>query len=407
MKTERCLVQLKREAYFPEVVKQALSNIPPGSWMSAVPEGCIRLNSGYPAANLVPSTELKEATDRLLTEEQDLPLHYIGSPRIDQLKTQLIERMNERKMEVQEDEVLVTSGACQAIDLIARILLDENAFIIVESPTYMEALEIFQNYTKNIITIPIDADGLDTKQLEGILIERTKKEEPLPKLLYTIPTFQNPTGTTLSFARREKLIKLAKEYDFLILEDDAYGELAFGESPTTLKSLDEEDRVFYVGSLSKIVAPGMRIGWIAAHSEWIEALFWFKKDLEHPFAQSLMSAYLEKVNLAHRSVLLTEKYEEKAVILYEALIHFMPEGVKWYRPEGGYFMWIEVPGVDTTAMLAKAKKAGVAYVPGQYFFLHQDEGKSFLRLSFSYASKEEIKKGIEILSHVVAEEINK
>lgn len=392
---------MKTESFFSANIKKALSKEPPGSWMTNVPAGCIRLNSGYPARELVPSKELKEAVERLLNEEKDLPLHYLGSPRMENLKKQIQERLQDRGMAAGDEEILITSGACQAIDLIARILLDEEAAVVVESPTYMEALEIFQNYTEQIICVPIDEHGLQTDKLEVILAERTRDGKENPRLLYTIPTFQNPTGTTMSIERRKQLMKLAKQYDFIILEDDAYGELAFGESLPTLKSMDTEQRVLYVGSLSKVVAPGMRIGWVAGHSRFIEALFWFKKDLEHPLAQAMMSAYLEQVNFKQRMAVLTEKYEEKAAALTEALKMHMPASAVWYRAQGGYFVWVKLPGIQTAKMLPKALKAGAAYVPGQYFFLNQDEGKEYLRLSFSYASKEEIEKGIAILGNVI------
>ncbi|NRG45214.1 PLP-dependent aminotransferase family protein [Bacillus sp. CRN 9] len=395
------------ESFFPKDIRKALSKEPPGSWMTAVPNGCIRLNSGYPAKELVPSKEIKEAVSRLLDEEQDLPLHYLGSPRMDNLKGQIQERLASRGMNISEEELLITAGACQAIDLIARILLDETAVVFVEAPTYMEALEVFQNYTNQIISIPIDKDGMQTAELEKMLMERKNEGLPNPRLVYTIPTFQNPTGTTLSQQRREHIMQLAKEYDFLILEDDAYGELAFRESPQTLKSLDTESRVLHVGSLSKVVAPGMRIGWVAAACQFITSLYWFKKDLDHPFGQSIMSAYLELVNFDQRTAVLAEKYEKKATALLNALTKHFPDSASWYHAAGGYFVWVKVPGVNTSEMLNQALKAGVAYVPGQYFFLNQEDGTEYLRLSFSYADVGEIERGVKILGEVIQSYLRK
>jgi 2-aminoadipate transaminase len=388
---------------FPKNIKAALENDPPGAWMPQLPAGCIRLSSGYPDPGLIPSLELKKAVARLLDEEQDLPLHYLGSPRIDRLRGQILNRMSERGMEVADSELLITSGACQAIDLIARIFLDEHAVVAVESPTYMEALEIFQNYTDQIISIPIDEDGLQTELLQSVLAERKQAGLVLPRLLYTIPTFQNPTGTTLSVKRRQHLLQLSEEYDFVILEDDAYGELSFGAgpAPVPLKAMDRAGRVLSVGSLSKVVAPGMRIGWIAGRAEFISALFWFKKDLDHPFAQSSMAAYLESVNFEERLELLRQVYREKCSVLLRSLEEFFPGDVSWYVPEGGYFVWVRVPGMDTSQLLPLALAEGVSFVPGKYFFHDQSKGSEFLRLSFSFADKAEMVKGIHALAKLV------
>jgi 2-aminoadipate transaminase len=394
-------VYVKAETFFPENIKVALKNEPPGSWMPALPEGCIRLSSGYPDSSLVPTKEIKSAVARLLDEEQDLPLHYLGSPRMDKLKELIQTRMQERSMPVIDEELMITAGACQAIDLIARIFLDEQAVVAVEAPTYMEALEIFQNYTKQIISIPIDEEGLQTEQLEAILQERKEASLPLPRLLYTIPTFHNPTGTTLSLERRKHLIALSVEYDFVILEDDAYGELGFEENPVSLKTIDKDGRVLYVGSLSKVVAPGMRVGWIAGASEFISALSWFKKDLDHPFAQSTMAAYLETINLDERLEQLKEVYRNKCKTLIGALENYLPENVTWYVPKGGYFVWVRIPGVDTSTLLEQALAEGVSFIPGKYFYQEDHNGTEYLRLSYSFATESDIVNGVKKLGQII------
>lgn len=396
---------MKTDFHFSKEIERAFKNDPPGQWMSPMPAGCLRLSSGYPAPSLVPSEEIKQAVARLLDEERDLPLHYIGSPRVPQLKEFLQNRMAQRDVETANDELLVTSGACQAIDLIARILLDDKAVVAVESPTYMEALEIFQNYTEHYITIPIDENGLQTEVLAEMLAERKDKGLPIPRLLYTIPTYQNPTSTTLSLARRQHVMELAEQYDFLVLEDDAYGELGFSERPRLLKAIDTQNRVIYVGSLSKVVAPGMRIGWVVADKRLIAPLSWFKKDLDHPFDQATMASFLEATDFDEHLEKLTTVYESKCATMLSALEEFLPPSVSWFVPKGGYFVWVQIPDVDTSKMLQEAFAAGVAFVPGKYFFLNQQEGLQYLRLSFSYASHEEIVKGVELLGRVVGTHI--
>ncbi|WP_223702494.1 aminotransferase-like domain-containing protein [Sutcliffiella deserti] len=389
------------ESFFSKNSKAALKKSPPGEWMPTIPDVCIRLNSGYPAPELVPHKELKEAVVRLLEEEQDLPLHYIGSPRLKKLRDQIRGRMAERSMVVSDEELLITSGACQGIDLIARIFLDEEAVVAIEAPTYMEALEIFQNYTNHFISIPVDEHGIKIDLLEKVLVDRKRDGQAMPRFLYTIPTFHNPTGTTLSKERREHLLALASTYDFLIVEDDAYGELAFHESPETLKAMDKEGRVLYVGSLSKIVAPGMRIGWVAGAKEFISAFGWMKKDLDHPFAHASMAAFLENTNFKLRLHTLSDTYKAKSSVMLSALEEYMPESATWFVPEGGYFVWIRIPGVDTSKMLAEAAAKGVAYIPGKHFFLDHSEGREYLRLSFSYVEEKEVIEGVKRLSRVL------
>ncbi|KHF40098.1 aminotransferase-like domain-containing protein [Halalkalibacter okhensis] len=389
-------------SFFSKSTKEALQNDPPGEWMPALPNECIRLSSGYPAPHLVPDEEIKQAVASLLKEEQDLPLHYLGSPKMEKLKEQIQERLATRGMHVGEDELLITAGACQAIDLIARILIDDETLVIVEAPTYMEALEIFQNYTSHFMSIPIDKDGLQTDLLEDLLAERKQKGLSLPRFLYTIPTFQNPTGTNMTEERRKHVLKLAAQYDFLILEDDAYGELHFEKHSTPLKAIDTDGRVLHVGSLSKVVAPGMRIGWVAAAPEFITAMAWFKKDLDHPFAQATMATYLESTDMKERLETLRSTYQAKCSVLLSALEQYMPTSASWYVPEGGYFVWLKV-AVDTSELLAQAMEAGISFVPGRYFFLSQEDGTQYLRLSFSYANEKNIKEGIKRLGNLLEE----
>ena len=391
---------------FSKDISLAFKNDPPGQWLLQLPEGCIRLSSGYPEPKLVPAGAIKSAAIRLLDEEQDLPLQYIGSPRIPQLKEAIRQRMAKRGVELTDEELLVTSGACQGIDLVSRVLLDDKAVVALESPTYMEALEVFRNYTEHFMNIPLDGQGMDIARLAEMLANRKREGLTLPRILYTIPTSQNPTGTTLTLERRKHLLALAEEFGFLILEDDAYGELTFGDKPELLKAMDGGNkRVIHIGSLSKVVAPGMRIGWVAGGEELISTLGWFKKDLNHPFAQSVMASFLEATDFDAHLESLTNAYEAKSTAMIQALEQFMPPAVTWYAPKGGYFMWLQLPGIDTKDMLPQALAAGVSYVPGKHF--HLDQGRcEYLRLSFSYADAEAIVEGVRKLAEVVGENLS-
>lgn len=395
---------MKEEIPFSKDIALAFKNEPPGQWLLDLPEGCIRLSSGYPDPALVPSEEVNQAVVRLLDEEGHLPLQYKGSPRIPKLIDMIQARLEKRGVTVPEEAILVTSGACQAIDLAARVLLDAKSVVAIEAPTYMEALEVFRNYTDHFMNVPVDEQGLDTVRFAEMLANRKREGLTLPRILYTIPTSQNPTGTTLAPERREHLLELAGEYGFLILEDDAYGELNFGTVPRLLKAMDRDGRVLHIGSLSKVVAPGMRIGWAVGAEKIIEAMNWFKKDLHHPFGQAVMASFLERVDFDAHLESLTVAYQRKCEVMTQALQQFLPPAVTWYVPEGGYFVWVQVPGVDTADILQQALDAGVSYVPGHYFF-QRPESKEFLRLSFSYASAEEIVSGVELLGEVIGRNI--
>lgn len=395
---------MKFRSFFPEHIQLILEKNPPGEWLPTIPPGCIRLSAGYPAPDLVPYEQIQDATANLIKEEGDLPFHYIGSPHIPRLKNRIKGRLAIRGIEISDEELLVTSGACQAIDLIARILLDEQSVVALEAPTYMEALEIFQNYTSQFMSVPVDEQGLDTRLLEKRLAEREEVGEGIPRFLYTIPSFQNPTGTTMPPDRRRHLLKLAEKYDFLVVEDDAYGELSFHEKPVPLKAMDEEGRVIHIGSLSKIVAPGLRIGWVAGAKEIVEAAAWFKKDLNHPFAQSSMEAFLAQANFDERLDELTERYREKCAALVSSLETHLSGIATWTVPEGGYFVWLKLSGIDTGDLLEIALEEGVSYVPGKYFYLNQPEGNQYLRLSFSNNQPAEIEEGIQKLAKAIKKE---
>nr|WP_231493584.1 PLP-dependent aminotransferase family protein [Alicyclobacillus macrosporangiidus] len=384
---------------------------PPGAWMPPLPPGCVRLSAGYPAPETVPVAELGAAVRRLTEREGDRPFHYLGSGRAEELPEILRDRMQARGMPVAPDEILVTAGACQALDLTAQVLLDPEAVVAVEAPTYMEALEVFRNYTPHIAAYPVDHDGLQTDLLAADLERRRRQGLPLPRLVYTIASYQNPTGACLSLLRRRMLLELAEVYDFLILEDDAYGELGFGDPVPALKSLDTEGRVIYVGSLSKVIAPGLRIGWLAGARPFIEVAGWFKKDLGHPFAEAVAAEYLSSVDLAGRVRFLQRVYRQRAAWMEMALRRHLPPGLRWMRPQGGYFVWIHTPGVHTARLLPQALRAGVAYVPGRYF--HPESGSAnedaaflpgddWLRLSFSHLNRDELELGVSRLGALLS-----
>lgn len=383
---------------FPPAVQAALSYPAPGVWMPALPPGRLRLSAGYPFTESVPAAELARATAELVAAEGDRPFHYLGSSAAAALPELISERLKERGV---GGALLVTAGAAQALDLAARALLGPDDLVAVEAPTYMEALEIFRNYTPHIAGYPLDADGLQTEALAADLAVRRAAGKPLPKLFYTVASFQNPAGATLSPERRRHLLNLAAEYGFWVLEDDAYGELAFRQAPVPLRALPGGERVIHVGSLSKVVAPGLRVGWVAAEGPILQAMALFKKDLDHPFSQAVAATYLRSIDLGARLSWLRGQYSARRDHLLTALAREMPPGVTWSQPEGGFFVWVQAPGVDTAALLPRALEAGVAYVPGCHFYFGAGESDR-LRLSFSYLPLADLDEGIRRLGEVLA-----
>ncbi|WAH36753.1 aminotransferase-like domain-containing protein [Alicyclobacillus dauci] len=388
-------------SFFPKTIQNSLNNPAPGAWMPNVPCGAVRLSAGYPDPAFIPTHQFTDTIEKLIQEEHDLPFHYIGSRYTAELRQWIVDHLSSRNMVVRPTELLVAAGAFQAIDLVARILLDSSKAVVVEAPTYMEALEVFQNYTTDILSVPVDRDGLCVDTLEQMLAERRANHLQMPSLLYTIPSFQNPTGSTMPLSRRQKLLSLAEMYDFLVLEDDAYGDLFFDKAPITLKSLDQTGRVIYVGSLSKVLGPGLRIGWAVGPEPIIHAMNWFKKDLDHTFIEAAVGCFMGRIDWNARLQTMRQGYAQRRDIMLSALKEHMPDGVTWSVPDGGYFIWVHVPGVDTHALLDIAMEAGVSFIPGNYFYLDTEAPRDYLRLSFSYVSAEDMVRGIERLAGAI------
>lgn len=387
--------------FLTDAVGASLQYEAPGGWIPAAPPECIRLHTGYPAPSLVPVDQLAKTMANVLEDERDLPLQYLGSPSAARLRGCIEHLMGLRGIDVSKDLTLVTSGSAEAIDLISRTCLDAASVVAVESPTYMEAIETFHNYTDQVLSIPIDAEGLRTDLFENLLVERKSRQLQLPKLVYTIPSFHNPTGVTMSVERRKHLLQLASRFHFLIVEDDAYGELYFANRPITLKELDREGYVLYLGSLSKVIAPGLRIGWVTGPSTLISTFDRFKKDLGHPLVEAAVARYLELGDWNLRITRLREAYRRRRDVLLGALTEYMPADVTWVEPQGGYFTWLYIPGVNTLSMLPQALAAGVSYVAGEHFCVHPKDGIQNLRVSFSYVDEQDLIRGVQRLSDVI------
>jgi len=369
----------------------------------------ISLAGGLPAPETFPVETIKEITQDVLTNHADRALQYGTTKGFTPLRLALAGWMEKRYgIPTSKVEIMMVAGSQQALDLIGRTFINPGDLVVVEGPTYLAALNAFKYYDPEFLSIPMDHDGMIVDLLEEKL-RKLAAEGRKVKFVYTVSTFQNPMGVTMSLERRKRLMELAREYDFLIVEDSPYSELRYsGELIPPIKHFDEEGRVLYLGTFSKILSPGFRLGWVAAHPHFIRKMEIAKQAVDlcaNTLAQLIAWKYVEEGHLDRHIPEIVDFYKPRRDAMLEALEEYMPEGVEWTRPDGGMFIWVTLPeGIDTKAMSEKAIRRGVAYVPGEAFFAYRDV-KNAMRLNFTYVSEEKIRDGVKRLAEVIDEEI--
>jgi 2-aminoadipate transaminase len=340
----------------------------------------IYFGNGAPAREVQPVERLREAAARAWSDAIGA-LDYGELQGYEPLREYIAERMEARDMVVSPDELMITNGSQQGIDLIARLLLDPGDSIIVEGPTYIGAMQTFDAYEVDYIVAPVDDDGLDVEALRAQLDETHAR----PKLVYTVPTFQNPTGVSLSRSRRKALLELAQERGILVLEDDPYGELYFGQKPELpLRACDPN--VIYLGTFSKTIAPAIRVGWMTAPRLQMDLLLMAKEAADiHTDRLVTRTVYHAAVGFLDDHVAgLRDHYRLRRDILLSGLEQHLPSDVTWTRPEGGFFVWVTLPeGLDATRLLAVSVQHGVSYLQGCLFYPAGQQRHEGLRLSFS------------------------
>ena len=325
------------------------------------------------------------------------------------LRTSLTHWLSGKNIAVDpEKEILITTGSQQALDLIARIFVGKGDIIGIGSPTYMEALSIFKQSSPQFLVVPSGPSSLDLDVLEENLA-RLRKEGKSMKMLYTVPSFENPTGAIMPLENRDRLLQMAEEFDFIIVEDNPYGYIAFDDTPPEpIKTKDIQKRVVYLSTFSKIVSPGLRIGWIVADEAIVRQLALAKSatdlcsdGLSQYVAAEMLSRGLVDKQIDH----ITSIYREKRDLMLESMdIHF-PDVASWTKPGGGIFLWVAMPeGFDATSLVFKSVDRGVAYIPGSNFFLDPSIS-NHIRLNYSYPSKPDIVEGIKILGGLLKENV--
>ena len=364
----------------------------------------ISLSGGMPEISRVPIEAVVGAASGALRDSGLEALQYGSSEGRPALRGVVTELMAEIGVRLRPDDIVLTSGAQQALDLLAKIFIDPGDAIICEGPTYLGALQAFSAYQPNIVCVPMDAEGMRTDLLAAEL-ERLGPRGA--KFIYTIPNFQNPAGVTLSPARRRELLDLARAYDVPVIEDDPYGRLRFeGGHCLPLRALDDE--VIYVGTFSKVFAPGLRLGWITAPHP-IMAKFLLAKQAADlcgsAYAQLTAERYFADTRWRRVLQDLTRTYAERRDAMIEALTEHFPAEARWTVPEGGFFVWVEMPPfLDLKTVLAEAVERGVTYVPGDAFY-PDGRGRNCMRLGFCYASPERIREGIARLADVLEDRL--
>lgn len=365
----------------------------------------ISFAGGLPAPELFPIEEINEVNQIVLNEAGTKALQYTTTEGYATLREWIADRMNKGLgTSFDKDNILITHGSQQGLDLSGKVFLDEGDFVLCESPTYLAAISAFKAYGCKFIEIPTDEYGMDMNALENVL-----KETKNVKLIYVIPTFQNPTGKTWNLERREKLAELSAKYNIAVIEDNPYGELRFeGEHLPSVKSFDTTGNVLCTGSFSKIFCPGFRIGWIAGDKDIIRKYVLVKQgtDLQcNTIAQMVISEYLKRYDIDEHIGKIVEVYKRRRDVVVECIECYFPKNIKYTRPEGGLFTWIELPeGISARDVLEKCLEQRVAFVPGGSFFPNENKENTF-RINYSNMSEDKIKKGLRIIAEVVKEEM--
>jgi DNA-binding transcriptional MocR family regulator len=363
--------------------------------------GIISFAAGFSGHSSDPIDELLETQNRLLKDYGSVLLQYSATEGHYPLRESLSHLMEERGISVSPQEIMVLSGSQQGIDLAVRILIDPGDIILVEEPSFFGALQVFQSAGARIIGVPVDQDGMRVDLLEPLL------ERYRPKLIYTIPTFQNPSGAVMALERRKKLLQLAYQYQIPVLEDDPYGELRYeGAHLPPLKALDPYGYVIYLSTFSKIIFPGLRVGWVCAPEPVIRQYSLAKQmtDLHtNSLAQWIMDDFLRRGVFARRVAVIKKENHTCRDMMAEALTQYGEKSLEWYTPEGGLYFWCRLPQqLDLSNLVAKAAENKVVFVPGNIFY-HGNSGQNHIRLSFSSTAFEKIKPGIKALNQAIKE----
>ncbi len=367
----------------------------------------VSLAGGMPYVSALPLDAVGEMVGRLIAERGSVALQYGSAQGDPALREQICEVMAPEGVEAHPDDLIVTVGSQQALDLVTRIFVDPGDVVFAEAPSYVGALGTFAAYQADVVHVPMDDEGLIPEALREA-IERVSASGRRAKFLYSVPTFQNPAGVSLTAGRRREVLEICQSAGLLVLEDNPYGLLGFdGDSMRAMRA-DDPEGVIYLGSFSKTFAPGMRVGWALAPHAVKDKLVLAAESavLSHSmFSQLVMGRYLATQPWWEQVKGFRELYRQRRDAMLESLEGLMPVGCQWTRPSGGFFVWLSLPeGLDAKAMAPRAISSRVAFVPGTAFFAGEG-GKQHMRLSYCYPEPERIREGVRRLASVVEQEL--
>lgn len=361
----------------------------------------ISFAGGLPAAELFPLEKIAEVAKDVVLNDGESALQYSPTEGLKKLREIIIsQRLNPINIKAGLDEIAITSGSQQALDFSGKMFINEGDTIIVESPTYLGALNAFLAYDPKYVEIPLEHDGMNMDKLEEVLESGLK-----PKFLYTIPDYQNPSGITMSMEKRKRLISLANKYDVIVIEDSPYAELSFnGEQLDPIKSLDTEGRVIYLGTFSKTFAPGLRIGWVVGNPAIINKFVQIKQgaDLQtSSLDQRITAEYMTKYDLNEHIRMIIEVYSKRRDVMINTMKEKFHKDITFIETTGGLFTWVTVKeDIDTKELMQEALKENIAFVPGASFFASSGHN-NYMRLNYSCMPEDKIRIGIERLAKVL------
>ncbi len=375
--------------------------------VTARPE-VISLAGGLPDTSTFPPATFAAVAARIAAESCARALQYGPTEGLADTKACIGQVMAAEDMAVDGDDLLVTTGGQQVLDLVTKTLIDPGDVVVAEAPTYPGAVPVFSSYEADVVQIDVDEHGLRVDLLEETL-DRLERDGRRPKFVYTVPSFQNPAGVTMSLERRRALVEIVRRRELLVLEDNPYGLLRYeGSREPTLRSLDGGVYVMYLGTFSKILSPGIRLGWVAAPSPVLEKLNLGKQAADlctSTLSQLMVQAYFEESPWRAYVDSLTEVYRARRDTMLDALAEFFPAEAQWTRPAGGLFIWVTLPDfIDTTDLLARALRDNVAFVPGEAAYL-DGRGRSSMRLNFSGSGEDAVREGVRRIGKVVSEQV--
>jgi 2-aminoadipate transaminase len=371
--------------------------------------GMISFAGGLPAPETFPVDDLKKIVLEILEKNGADGLQYGTTEGDPHLRKVLVERHNRQGLNIGIENLIITTGSQQAIDLIGRIFIDPGDYVLCGLPSYLGGINAFQTYGAKMKGITLDENGMIPEELEKTII-RMREYDRRIKLIYVIPDFQNPAGITIPESRRIRIIELAERYDLLVVEDSPYREVRFeGESQKLMYELDTTGRVITLCTFSKIFAPGFRVGWVLGNPLILDKIVMAKQTADlctSPFVQKIIALYVERGLLEKNITKTIALYRERRTHMITCFRKYMPEGVKWTEPQGGLFLFITLPPyLDSDILFDKAIKRNVAFVSGSTFFCN-DSGHNTLRINFSFSNNNEIEEGVNRLAGVIREEIN-